>query len=56
MILDTSVLVALLRGDESVKEKIRECEENREPLRTTTVCVRLSFTMGRIGLRGLEKI
>ena len=38
MILDTSVLVALLRGDESVKEKIRECEENREPLRTTTVC------------------
>ena len=38
MILDTSVLVALLRGDEGVKEKIGECEKNREPLRTTTVC------------------
>lgn len=38
MILDTSVLVALLRGDKSVKEKIKECEEKREPLRTTAVC------------------
>lgn len=28
MILDTSVLVRLLRGDEKIKKKIKECEEN----------------------------
>ncbi len=55
MILDTSVLVALLRGDESVKEKIRECEESREPLRTTTMCA-FELYYGHISLRGLENI
>ena len=37
MILDTSVLVALLRGDEDIVEKIRKCEEEREDLKTTSI-------------------
>ena len=37
MILDTSVLVDLLRGDEVVQERIRACEEAGEPLKTTAI-------------------
>jgi len=37
LILDTSVLVSLLRGDEAVIEKIKLCEKRREVLRTTSI-------------------
>ncbi|RLE63528.1 MAG: hypothetical protein DRJ38_07350 [Thermoprotei archaeon] len=37
MILDTSVLVDLLRGDEKVVEKIKKCEKEREDLKTTSI-------------------
>ena len=37
MILDTSVLVDLLRGDKVVQERIRACEEAGEPLKTTAI-------------------
>ncbi len=38
MILDTSVLIALLRGDEDIRRKIEEYEKKGELLRTTAVC------------------
>jgi len=37
LILDTSILVDLLRGDETVQERIRAYEEAGEPLRTTAI-------------------
>jgi len=37
LILDTSVLVDLLRGDKAIEQRIRSCEERREPLRTTSI-------------------
>jgi predicted nucleic acid-binding protein len=37
MILDTSVLVELIRGNTDVERKIKECEERKEPLRTSAV-------------------
>ncbi len=37
MILDTSVLIDLLRGDESVRERIRACEEAGETFKTTSI-------------------
>jgi len=37
LILDTSVLVDLLRGDKDIEQRIRGCEERREPLRTTSI-------------------
>jgi len=39
VILDTSVLVDLLRGDETVQKRIRACEEIGEPLKTTVITV-----------------
>jgi len=37
LILDTSVLVDLLRGDRTVQERIKACEEAGERLRTTVI-------------------
>jgi len=37
LILDTSILVDLLRGDEVIQERIRACEKANEPLKTTAI-------------------
>ena len=37
MILDTNILVDLLRGDKTIRERIKACEEAGEPLKTTAI-------------------
>ena len=48
MILDTSVLVELIRGNVDVENKVKDLEEKGEPLRASTI-LRLSSTTEHTG-------
>ncbi|KPV64789.1 MAG: hypothetical protein AOA65_0856 [Candidatus Bathyarchaeota archaeon BA1] len=56
MILDTSVLVELVRGNVDIENKVRDCEEKGEPLRTSTVCAFELYYGAYISSRGKENL